>query len=116
MPPRAPTDRISVKPNRTSTLRSKNSPVTQEDFDVVLSALLKGKSPPGIATLKDVEVVASVDTKKSITLIIRKRTADITVCVYPHYKPVLYPLQTNYFPLISSVKHLPVNISDVPCQ
>lgn len=73
------TDKITVKAKRTSTLRLKNAPCTPEEFEIVVLAILRGQSATKVQALKDLEVVATVETENSMTLTIRKRTEGITV-------------------------------------
>ena len=73
-----------VKSNKVSSLKAKNSPCSQDEWETILQFILLGKAIEDSQKelLDGVEAVASIDPEKSIDITIRKRTEGITVSIY----------------------------------
>lgn len=77
---------IIVKHNRSASLKTKNCPCSQNDWDNILSMLLLGKpvEDEEIDVYKGLEIIADVEDQVSISLTIRKRIEGITVSNTSH--------------------------------
>ena len=77
-------DSTIVKHDKVSSLKAKNSPCSQDEWETILQSILLEKAVEDSqrSLLDGVEVAASIEPLKSIEVTIRKRTEGITVSIY----------------------------------
>jgi hypothetical protein len=73
----------SVEHSRAALLKAKNSPYTTDEWESILESILLARvlSDGNAALMEGVESVASVEEYATMSIIIRKRTEGITVCL-----------------------------------